>query len=295
MMEFMESVRRFLDTELFTISGTEVTPATLISAVAVLAGAWMASRILRKALGNALDKRGIRRRGGTAAVNRLVHYLVMLVGLGIAMETMGIRLSTLFAAGAIFAIGLGFAMRTIAENFVAGIMLLTERTITPGDIIEVNGVIVKVLEMGIRSTVVRTRDEEELIVPNAILVGNTIKNYTLKDSLYRLRALVGVTYGSDMKLVEKTLLEIGSRPEWQLTDRGPNIQMIEFGNSSVIWELSVWMENPWEARPVKSKLNDAIWWAFQEKGIVIAFPQLDVHLDAPVQEALASLGPREKR
>ena len=114
-------------------------------------------------------------------------------------------LEALFAAGAVFAIGLGFAMQNIVQNFVSGVILLAERTIKPGDVLQVDGRFVKVRHMGIRSTICRTLDEEEIIVPNATIVQSTVTNYTLQDSLFRLRCTVGVVYGSDMVLVKNTL------------------------------------------------------------------------------------------
>ena len=128
-------------------------------------------------------------------------------------------------------------------------------------------------------------DDEEIIIPNATIVQSTVKNYTLKDSIFRLRAKVGVTYGSDMALVKETLREVGASMEWRNRTKDPLVLMIDFGDSAVIFEVSVWIDNPWVQRRALSDLNEAIWWAFKEKGIVIAFPQLDVHLDREAVEA----------
>jgi potassium-dependent mechanosensitive channel len=111
----------------------------------------------------------------------------------------------LFAAGAVFAVGLGFAMQNIVQNFVSGVILMVERTIKPDDVLEVEGDIVRVQKMRIRATMVRTRNEEELIIPNSTLVQGAVKNYTLTDSRFLLGTVVGVTYGSDMQLVREVL------------------------------------------------------------------------------------------
>jgi small-conductance mechanosensitive channel len=206
-----------------------------------------------------------------------------------ALQTAGVRLGALFAAGAVFAVGLGFAMQNLAQNFVSGVILLLERSIKPGDILEVEGQVVRVRETGIRSTLVRTRDEEEMIVPNATLVQATVKNYTLRDALYRLRVVVGVTYGADLALVRKTLEKVGDRLEWSVQGHPCQILLLEFGNSSVDFEVAVWTEDPWLARVNGSRLREAIWWAFKEQGITIAFPQVDVHFDPPVNDSLRGL------
>ena len=233
-----------------------------------------------------MTRRGVVDEGVVDVTNKLLHYVALFVGFGIALRLVGFDLSTLFAAGAIFAVGIGFAMQNIAQNFVSGVILLLEQSIEPGDVLEVEGRFVKVREMWIRSTVARTLDDEEIIIPNATIVQSTVKNYTLKDSIYRLRAKVGVIYGSDMALVKKTLEEVGASMKWRNRTKDPLVLMIEFGDSAVVFEVSVWIDDPWVQRRAFSDLNEAIWWAFKEKGIVIAFPQLDVHLDRDALEAI---------
>ena len=203
----------------------------------------------------------------------------MLVSLGIALETIGIDLTTLFAAGAIFAIGIGFAMQNISQNFVSGVILLLERTIKPGDILEVDGNVVRVVELGLRATLVRTRFEEELIVPNTLLVQSTIKNFTLHDSLFRVRTTVGVAYGSDVRLVDATLDAAARGLSGRDPGRDPVVLLMGFGDSALDYEVSVWTSNPWGERVLHSDLNHAIWSALREAGITIPFPQRDVHLD----------------
>jgi small-conductance mechanosensitive channel len=276
----------------FTVGSTAVTPALLALivalAVATVAVSWLAQRIV----GRAARRLGTAREGAVEAVQRLVHYVVLAVGLGMILDAVGIDLSTLFAAGAIFAIGLGFAMQNIAQNFVSGVILLLERSIKPGDVLEVEGTFVRVRQMGIRATIARTLDDEEIIIPNSTIVQSTVKNYTLKDSICRLRASVGVVYASDMKLVRRTLERVAQGMPWRSPTKDPLVQLVEFGDSSVVFEVSVWIDDPWFARRARSELNEAIWWAFKDEGIVIAFPQLDLHLDP---EAVAILARRPAR
>jgi small-conductance mechanosensitive channel len=268
-----------LDRTFFTIGGTRVTLAGLLLVVLIVGATLAISWAVQRVIARSFRLVGVTREGPVAVAQRLAHYVVLAVGFGVALDTLGINLGTLFAAGAIFAIGLGFAMQNIAQNFVSGVILLLEQSIEPGDVLEVEGRFVRVREMWIRSTVARTLDDEEIIIPNATIVQSTVKNYTLKDSIFRLRATVGVTYDSDMALVKETLLEVGASMEWRNKTKDPLVLMVEFGDSAVIFEISVWIDNPWAQRRALSDLNEAIWWAFKEKGIVIAFPQLDVHLD----------------
>lgn len=282
-------VGKLTELQLFTIGKTTVTVSTLVTMVLIVLATWVISRLIRAGIQRAAMRRGVQAEtGGMRAITRLLHYVIVLVGVGIALQTGGIELSALFAAGAVFAVGIGFAMQNIAQNFVSGVILLMERTIKPGDIIEVDGTMVRVKEMGVRATLARSTDEEDLIIPNSTLVQGLIKSYSLQDPLYRLRVKVGVAYDSDLNRVDRVLAEVGEQFGARDEDCQPRVLLLEFGANSVDWELSVLIHEPWNRRILGSALRRAIWDAFRSEGIVIAFPQLDVHLDAPVTAALSS-------
>jgi potassium efflux system protein len=250
------------------------------------------SRIVRKAAERALHRRG-GRGADIATFAALLHYLILIGGFGLALDTIGVDLRTLFAAGALFAVGLGFAMQSIVQNFVSGVILLTERSIKPGEVLQVEGKTVKVFQMGIRSSVARTRDGEDLVIPNSVLIQTTVTNYTLRDQAFRVRAQVGVSYGSDMRLVRRILESVAERvnARWTVPDAAPQVIMTGFGSNAVEWEVAIWMNNPWELRPALSALHEEIWWALKQAGVVIAFPQVDVHFDQPVSPAISPMPP----
>jgi small-conductance mechanosensitive channel len=275
-----------LDHVLFELGGTPVTLGRAILAAVVFALAWGLSLIIRRGLVRGMRNRGVTSEGTLAASSRLTHYAVIVIGLGVAMKTLGVDISSLFAAGAVFALGLSFAMQNIAQNFVSGVILLLERSIKPGDILEVEGRIVRVREMGIRATYARTLDDEVIIVPNSTIVQSTVKSYTLRDSSYRLRTRVGVSYDSDMVLVRTTLESAAAAYKGRIQDKDPLVILLEFGDSSVVWEVSVWIDDPWRMRRLRSGLQEAIWLAFREHHITIAYPQLDVHLDSRALDAI---------
>ncbi|MFW6198441.1 MAG: mechanosensitive ion channel family protein [Acidobacteriota bacterium] len=291
-MDLQETLRLgqgFLDLHLFTISGTRVTVATVVSILLILLATLWISRLAQRGVGRLLRFGGVTDRGSQGLAKSLVHYAVLAVGVGVALHTAGINLATLFAAGAIFAVGVGFATQNVFENFASGLILMGERSIKPGDILEVEGRMVEVQHMGFRSTIVRNRDEEELIRPNSILVQSTVKSFTLRDRTYRLRSVVGVLYSSDMSEVRQALERAAAEIAWRRPDREPVVLLREFADSAVTWEVSVWVDDPWRREANRSQLNEAIWWALKDRGIVIAFPQLDVHFDPPVTESLAAL------
>lgn len=272
---------RLLNAPLFTISRTPVTLLTLVTfAVVVLLTLWL-SHLAQRGTTRAFRLRGVKDEGTTGVAARLASYVVLLLGLGVALQTVGIDLGALFAAGAFFAVALGFAMQNVAQNFVAGVILLTERTIKPGDVLEVEGRTVRVTRMGLRATVARTLNEEDLIIPNATLVQNTVTNFTLRDSVYRLRASVGVAYESDMALVMRVLREATASFPTRLNDYEPSVFLAEFADSAVVFEVSIWVQDPWRARALRSELHQAIWWALKRADVTIPFPQRDVHLVPP--------------
>jgi small-conductance mechanosensitive channel len=120
------------------------------------------------------------------------------------------------------------------------------------------------------------------VIPNAELVQTAISNFTYKDKLQRLETKVGVAYDSDLKKVRATLEAVCEGLDWKSNHKKPQVQLFEFGDSAVIYRILVWIEDPWIAGMRRSDLNEAIWWALKDAGIVIAFPQLDVHLDKAV-------------
>lgn len=273
----------------FSVGGSEVTIADLLVVIGILAATWIFSRLLRKTVQRFMRGRDIGDPGTVAVTLRILHYAIMGIGLMTALTQVNINLSGLFAAGAVFAVGVGFALRNLSENFVSGVILMFERSIKPGDIVEVDGYVVRVLRLGIRTTLARNREDEEILVPNSHLVDSTVKNFTFHDTVLRLRATVGVEYGSDMKRVVEVLETMAKGLVWRLDHREPTVFMTAFAASSVDFEVSVWTDDPWQAPRYHSELMKGIWFALAEAGITIAFPQLDVHFDAPVQEALNRL------
>lgn len=273
----------------FSIGGSPVTVADLLLVFAILGLTWFFSRMIRKTLERFMRRRDIGDPGTVAVTLRILHYAVMAIGLMTALSQVNINLSGLFAAGAVFAVGIGFALQNLSENFVSGVILMFERSIKPGDIVEVDGHVVRVLRLGMRTTLARNREDEEILVPNSHLVDATVKNFTLHDTVLRIRADVGVEYSSDMAQVMEVLQTMARAQSWRLEGRDPVVLMTGFGASSVDFEVSLWTDDPWLAPRFRSELLQGIWFALADAGITIAFPQLDVHFDAPVTDALSKL------
>ena len=286
--EIGPQLRAFVNTELFELSGVSVTPATLLLTLAVAGTTLVLARIVERATKRVLSARSSDE-GAIGVAGRIVNYGITLLGLGVALHTLGINLNALFAAGAVFAVGLGFGLQNLVQNFISGVILLGERVIRVGDVLEIEGEIVKIEHLGLRSTVARTLDEENVILPNAQIVQSTVKNLTMRDRLFRLRVPVGVSYDSDLDQVFEVLQHSAATMP---SERTPVVLLSAFGNSSIDFEVSIWTSDPWRHRQLRSQLALSIWRSLKAEHIVIAFPQLDVHFD---REAISawSLGERQ--
>ena len=252
------SVRELLNRELFQISGVAITPSTLIVTTLMVTVTMVLARILESAVVRLFRKRGAEDEGSINVAGRLVNYLVLVVGFAVSLNTLGLNLSALFAAGAIFAVGLGFGLQNVVQNFVSGLILLGERVIRVGDVIEVEGEMIKIEHLGMRSAVGRTLDDENVILPNAVLVQGSVKNLTMRDRTYRIRVPVGVAYESDLDEVFAVLEEVGGSCSKD-APRGPAVLLTGFGSSSIDFELSIWITEPWEAKRRQSGAALAIW------------------------------------
>ena len=259
MMDTLRVFRDSLDFQLFEVGDSVVTVGSLLAAVAIFTAAVVLSRTSSTFVSRTLVGRGAKP-GPVGTVSTLLRYVVLVVGITLALDTVGINLGAMFAAGALFAVGLGFAMQSIAQNFVAGVILLVERSIKPGDLLQVEGHVVRVVDMGIRASVARTRNGEDLVIPNAVLIQTTVTNYTLADSTHRIKVPVGVTYDPDMATVKETLVGVARAVSdtWAVDGTHPQVIITSFGSHSVDWEVAIWMNDPWTARAASSALHEAI-------------------------------------
>ncbi|MCI0745058.1 MAG: mechanosensitive ion channel [Verrucomicrobia subdivision 3 bacterium] len=189
---------------------------------------------------------------------------------------------TIFAfAGGALAIGLGFGMQTMLKNFVSGIIILFERPFRVGDVLDVAGQRGTIVGIGIRSSVLRQWDSTETLIPNSTLLENSVTNWTYSNRKVRFTVAVGVAYGSDTRRVVQLLAEIADRHGLVEKEPKPQVLFTDFGDSALTFELRFWVNVvAANSAQVASDLRQMIAGAFAENGIVMAFPQRDIHLDA---------------
>ena len=212
------------------------------------------------------------------SINRLINYAFVILGAVIALSTVGIGLQSLAVLMGAFGIGIGFGLQNIVNNFASGLILLFERSIKVGDVVQVNGVWGTIKNLGLRATVVQTFDRSEMIVPNSDLVASTVTNWTLSDRQTRVIIPVGVAYGSDVKLVTSILLQIAQESQYVMTTPEPTVLFMNFGSSSLDFELRVFVSDLDNMLKVRNEINREIDRQFRENNVEIPFPQNDVHI-----------------
>ncbi|CAN5749477.1 mechanosensitive ion channel [soil metagenome] len=272
---------------LFLIGGTPVTIASVISFLIILMVAFMISKALQRGLGRIYRQRGLEE-GVQYALNRLLHYMVIAFGLFLALDNLGIQMTALAGLGAILAVGIGFGLQNIAQNFVSGLILLLERPVKRGDFVVVGETSGTVRAIHARATIITTLDNVDILVPNGQFITETVVNQTLDNRRVRVRVNVGVAYGSDTEKVRQVLERVAGKHPNVLKDPRPVVRFEDFGDSSLDFSVRVWLADPLQQPQTTSDLRFAIDRAFREEEIEIPFPQRDLHLRSGWEEALGA-------
>jgi small-conductance mechanosensitive channel len=211
-------------------------------------------------------------------VGAMVRYVLVVVGLMVGLHTLGVDLSTLQIALGALGVGIGFGLQNIVNNFISGLILLFERSVKRGDILNAAGTDGRVQLIGLRSSVLRTRQGDDIIVPNSLLVSERVTNYSFGDRLKRLDVQISVGFESDPRATEAVLLESARENKNVLTHPEPSVLFVQFGESAIVFELRVWLADAWILPQVRSALLFDIWYRLKAAGIAIPYPQRDVHL-----------------
>lgn len=216
------------------------------------------------------------------AVQRLLFYSIVVVVVMTALSLLHVPLTAFaFVSGAV-AIGVGFGAQNIINNFISGWILMTERPVRIGDFVEFEGVHGTVETIGNRSTRIRRVDGVHMLVPNSRILENTVVNWTLVDKHARTVVRVGVSYGSPIRQVERLVLQAVEEHADVNEEPAPRVIFDDFGDSALIFDAFFWCDvtGERELRKIRSDIRFRIVELFEENGIVIAFPQRDVHLDS---------------
>ena len=216
--------------------------------------------------------------GSAKAINALINYLAWVIGLFGAFSALGFALEQFAIIAGALSVGIGFGLQNIVNNFVSGLILLFERPIKVGDLVNLNGEIAAIEKVGLRSTVIRMASKTQMIVPNSDLITQRVENMTLSDREFRVVIPIGVAYGTDAKFVKQVLLDIAHGFTEILKNPEPQALFVGFGDSALNFELLVWIGDVNMRRDMISEINFKIDEEFRKHKIEIPFPQREVHI-----------------
>jgi len=276
----MDTFLDFLATELFTYNEQAFTVGQLLLIPLLILAAWIIYRQLSKFLMKKLDSSDLPP-DMKLLIRRIYVIFSLVIVVLLILSLLKVPLGAFaFVSGAV-AIGVGFGAQNIINNFISGWILMWERPIRIGDFLEIGDVKGTVETISTRSTRVRRVDGVHLLIPNSQLLENTVVNWTLIDKQTRCVVRVGVAYGSPVRRVEELIMQaVDDHPD-TMDDPHPKVFFEDFGDSALVFDAYFWIDAIGERdlRQVKSDIRFKINELFNEAGIVISFPQRDVHMD----------------
>ena len=270
---------------LFTLSSnTQIRISDILEAILIILIArlifWMVTQLVLYRY----YKRSHVDSGSQYAINQLLKYVIYTMALLWAISSLGIEVTVLWGGAAALLVGIGLGLQQTFNDFFSGIVLLFERSVEIGHVLDIGGTVGTVKEIGLRTSLVETRNNITVVVPNSRLVTDNVINWSYLDEKIRFQINVGVAYGSDTKLVKGILLKVASEHPEIVENPNPFVRFTNFGDSSLDFELHFFSRNFIRIEDVKSDLRFEIDHAFRENNVEIPFPQRVVWMKGNQQD-----------
>jgi small-conductance mechanosensitive channel len=209
---------------------------------------------------------------------QIIRYFLWVISITLILESLGISITVLIAGSAALLVGVGLGLQQTFNDFISGLILLVEGTTKIGDVLQIDGDVVIIQKIGLRTSKGLNRDDIIVIIPNSLITTNKVINWSHQSKKTRFRINVGVAYGSDVDLVVK-ILEASALEHPDITDKNLiEARLIDFGNSSLDFQVLFFSDNAFRIEKVKSDIRKIINRKFIENNIVIPFPQRDLHI-----------------
>ncbi len=271
----MEKVKSFFELELLSVGDWELRIINIFWVLLIILISFIFRWLFKKYL-QRLEKHGKLDPGKSYAINSVGSYIIAIIAIISVIDSLGFQVTVLLASSTALLVGLGLGLQDLFKDMVAGFIILFERTVTAGDIVEIAGIVGEVKEVGIRTTMLLTREEIVLIVPNSKLTADNVVNWSQNNRVTRFKVQVGVAYGSDTELVKNILLEVAEENKDVLKSPHPIVFFDDFGDSSLNFSLFFFSRNLFRIEKTKSELRFAIDKKFRENKVTIPFPQRDL-------------------
>lgn len=268
-------------------SNSKLTIAGIVISILIVFIASRVGKYVGRALSRTLKMRDVDS-GVRDSLEKFIGYAAIIVGILFALDNLGVSLTSLTAIGAIVMVGVGFGLQNITQNFISGLMLLIERPIKVGDIVIVGNTEGRVVDIRVRSTVVQTRDNVTIIVPNSRFVSEEVTNESYGDQKIRHHIKASVAYDTDIQLVMDTMVEAAKGHDRVMREPPPVVLLKNFGDSALEFDLRFWSEDIWRIEPITSDIRVVIVRLFKERKIEFAYQQMDLNLKSADLAALRS-------
>lgn len=279
LLGWLPIVLEALDAMAVEIGSTRISVLATLKLLLALALLWLLATWLGRVIEQRISQAAFVNPGMQVALVKLSKFTLMVLAFLLALNAVGIDLTALAVFGGALGVGLGFGLQRIASNFISGFIVLFDRSIRPGDVISVDQSFGWVQALHARYVVIKDRDGVERLIPNEMLITNPVINWSYSDRNVRLKIPVSISYDNDPEQAMALLLQAARANARVLAEPPPAARLMAFGDSGIELELRVWLGDP-EAglAAVRSDINRAIWRLFKEAGIVIPYPQRDLHI-----------------
>lgn len=274
---------QWLDITLLKVGEYTLTSGALCAALFITVATFVIAKLVSRAITRLALYRHPTVSHQIYTINKIVYYFLIVLGFVGALSVLGFQLDKLVIVGGALGIGIGLGLQSIVNNFVSGIIILLEKSIKVGDFLELDsGLMGEVKAIRLRSTLIRTNDNIDILVPSSEFISGRVINWTLEENVRRFRIPFGVAYGSDKQKVKDAVLAAAKKISYTLDDdkHKPLVWMTGFGDSSLNFTLGVWVAPDAVKRP-SQVTSDYLWAiddALREAGVEIPFPQRDLHL-----------------
>jgi len=278
----METIKKLLELELVGIGEYKIRVYTLMTILVIFLITKFILWIIKKTMFRQ-QKLNHNERGNIYALFHIIKYVIWVLAIGLTLETIGIKITVLLAGSAALLVGIGLGLQQTFNDIVSGIILLSERSIKVGDILEIDGDIVKIENIGLRTSTGLNRDEISIIIPNSLITTSKVINWSHQSMQTRFKINVGVAYGSDVNLVLRILEESALEHPDISGSKSVESRLVDFGNSSLDFQILFFSQNIFRIERVKSDIRKIINRKFAENNIIIPFNQLDLHLKSELK------------
>jgi small-conductance mechanosensitive channel len=267
-------LKNIFEYNLVEIGNYSLSVFNIAGVITIILAVWIFLKIFQKIIWRNWKLK----KGRQYAIYQIIKYLLIIIASIASLKLLGVNVSGMLLGSAALLVGVGLGLQNLFNDFVSGVIILLDASVKVNDIIEVNGLFCRVQKINLRTTIVLTRDDKNIILPNSALTGSQLINWTHGHETARFEIQVGVDYSTDIHKAMNIIQIIAEKHPLVLKDPKPFVRLVDFGNSSVDLLLLFWSNEVFRVENVKSEIRIKIFDGFAENGITIPFPQRVVHM-----------------